>query len=210
MIFLENNIWNNLFDAHYIIEFGGLFLVLAIIYIETGFFLGFVLPGGDYMLFAAGLFCGTHYLDIPLILLVGLLITASFLGDLTGYFKGKWLGNKLFTDNKSRFFKKEYLQRGSGFYTRYGMWAFILGRFMPVIRTLVPMIAGASAFSFRKFLLFNIFGAVTWIGTLVPLGFFIGKTFPEVIKYSPYLLLLFVVIASFPMLKILFSRVKKP
>jgi membrane-associated protein len=94
MILLESSFWNYLFDAHHIIEFGGLLLILAIIYIETGFFLGFVLPGGDYMLFAAGIFCGTHCLDIPLFLLVLLLITASFMGDFTGYFKGKWLGQK--------------------------------------------------------------------------------------------------------------------
>ena len=89
MILSESSFWNYLFDTHHIIEFGGIFLILAIIYIETGFFLGFVLPGGDYMLFAAGIFCGTHYLDIPLFWLVLLLITASFLGDFTGYFKGK-------------------------------------------------------------------------------------------------------------------------
>jgi membrane-associated protein len=184
--------------------------LLAIIYVETGFFLGFVLPGGDYMLFAAGIFCGTQYLDVPLFLLVSLLIIASFLGDLTGYFKGKWVGGKFFTDNKSRFFKIEYLERGSSFYSRFGMWAFILGRFMPIIRTLVPMIAGATAFSFRKFLLFNFFGALTWVGALVPLGYFIGKTYPEVIKYSVFILLIFVAIASIPMLKIMFSKIKKP
>jgi len=209
MILLESNFWSYIFDAHHIIEFGGLFLILTIIYLETGFFLGFVLPGGDYMLFATGVFCGTHFLDIPLPWLLAMLIVASFLGDLTGYFKGKWLGEKLFTDNKSRFFKKEYLERGSGFYTRFGVGAFILGRFMPIIRTLVPMIAGASAFTFRKFLLFNFLGAVTWIGTLVPLGYFIGKKYPGVINYSVYILVLFVAIASFPMLRIMFSKVKK-
>ena len=124
MILSESSFWNYLFDTHHIIEYGGLLLILAIIYIETGFFLGFVLPGGDYMLFAAGIFCGTHYLDIPLFLLVLLLITASFMGDFTGYF--------------------------------------------------------------------------------------IGKAYPEVIKYSFYILLLFVAIASFPMLKIMFAKVKKP
>jgi membrane-associated protein len=209
MILLESSFWNYL-NAHHIIEVGGLFLVLAIIYIETGFFLGFVLPGGDYMLFVTGIFCGSHYLDIPLPWLVIMLIIASFLGDLTGYFKGKWLGGKLFTDNKSRFFKIEYLERGNNFYSQYGIWAFILGRFMPVIRTLVPMIAGATSFEFRKFLLFNVLGAITWVGTLVPLGYFIGKAYPDVIKYSVYILFLFIGIASFPMLKILFSKIKKP
>ena len=209
MILLDSNFWNFVFDPHHIIEFGGLILILAIVYVETGFFLGFVLPGGDYLLFAAGMFCGTHYLEIPLALLLLLLITASFMGDLTGYFKGKWLGEKLFADNKSRFFKKEYLERGSSFYTRFGVWAFILGRFMPVIRTLTPMIAGASNFKFSKFLLFNFLGAVTWVCTLVPLGYFVGKTYPDVMKYSIYIIFIFILIASLPMLKIMISKTKK-
>lgn len=197
-----------LFNTHHIIEWGGLFLVLLIVYIETGFFLGFVLPGGDYLLFAAGMFCGTHYLEMPLALLLLLLVIASFLGDFTGFYKGRWLGDKLFVDNKSRFFKKEYLERGSSFYARYGIWAFILGRFMPIIRTLVPMIAGASRFKFKRFLLFNLLGALTWVCTLVPLGYYIGKTYPGVMKYSIYILLIFIVVASLPMLKIMFSKIK--
>jgi membrane-associated protein len=209
MILLESSFWSFITDAHHNIEYGGLILILAIVYLETGFFLGFVLPGGDYLLFAAGMFCGTHYLETPLPLLLLLLMIASFLGDFTGYFKGKWLGEKLFTDNKSRFFKKEYLERGSSFYTRFGIWAFILGRFMPVIRTLVPMIAGASGYRFKRFLLFNLLGAITWVCSLVPLGYFIGKAYPGVMKYSIYILLVFVVIASLPMLKILFSKVRK-
>ena len=197
-----------LFNTHHIIEWGGLFLVLLIVYIETGFFLGFVLPGGDYLLFAAGMFCGTHYLEMPLALLLLLLVIASFLGDFTGYYKGRWLGEKLFVDNKSRFFKKEYVEKGSSFYARYGIWAFILGRFMPIIRTLVPMIAGASRFKFKRFLLFNLLGALTWVCTLVPLGYYIGKTYPGVMKYSIYILLIFIVVASLPMLKIMFSKIK--
>jgi len=209
MVLLESNVWNFIFDTHRLIEYGGLILVLAIIYIETGFFLGFVLTGGDYLLFAAGMFCGTQYLELPLVLLLALLVIASFMGDLTGYFKGKWLGEKLFVDNNSRFFKKEYLERGSGFYTRFGVWAFILGRFMPVIRTLVPAIAGATKFKFRRFLLFNILGALTWVCTLVPLGYFVGKAYPDVMKYSIYILFIFIVIASLPMLKIMLSKIKK-
>jgi membrane-associated protein len=208
MNLLDSASWRLIFDTHHIIEYGGIVLLLAIIYVETGFFLGFVLPGGDYMLFAAGIFCGTHYLDIPLVWLMVLLITAAFFGDFTGYFKGKWLGGKLFTKDKSRFFKPEYLEKGNRFYVRYGIWAFLLGRFMPVIRTLVPMIAGATAFPFRRFLLFNVLGAVSWVGTLVPLGYFLGKAYPGIIRYSVLILVLFVIIASFPMLKIILS--KKP
>jgi membrane-associated protein len=206
---MDTGFWNFFSDPHHLIEYGGLILILAIVFVETGFFLGFVLPGGDYLLFAAGMFCGTHYLELPLALLLALLVLASFMGDLTGYFKGKWLGEKLFVDNNSRFFKKEYLERGSGFYTRFGVWAFILGRFMPVIRTLVPAIAGATQFNFRRFLLFNILGALTWVCTLVPLGYFVGKAYPDVMKYSIYIIIIFIVIASIPMLKIMLSKIKK-
>ena len=206
---MDQQIWSFISDPHLIIEYGGLILILAIVYVETGFFLGFVLPGGDYLLFAAGMFCGTHYLEISLPLLLTLMVTASFMGDLTGYMKGKWLGEKLFTDNQSRFFKKEYLERGSSFYSRYGIWAFVLGRFMPVIRTLVPMIAGASRFQLKRFLLFNFLGAVTWVCTLVPLGYYVGKAYPDVMKYSVYIILIFIVIASIPMVKIMFSKIKK-
>ncbi len=101
MILLESNFWNIVFDTHHIIEYGGLLLLLAIVYVETGFFLGFILPGGDYLLFAAGMFCGTNYLELPLAQLLVLLVIVAFMGDFTGYFKGKWLGENFFKDNKS-------------------------------------------------------------------------------------------------------------
>ncbi len=204
----ESNILSLLFDAHQIIEVGGILLILLIVYLETGFFLGLVLPGGDYLLFATGLFCGSHFLDISLVPLLLLMIGAAFLGDLTGYLKGRWLGPKLFTDNKSRFFKMEYLERSKQFYSKYGLFAFIMGRFMPVIRTLTPMLAGASGVPFSKFLIYNALGSIIWIGTLVPLGYFLGEAYPKLINYAGYFLILFVVIASVPMLKILFLHKK--
>lgn len=205
----ESNLLSLIFDAHKIIEVGGILLILLIVYLETGFFLGLVLPGGDYLLFATGLFCGSHYLDIPLLWLLALLIGVAFLGDLTGYLKGRWLGSRLFTDNKSRFFKMEYLERSKQFYSKYGAFAFIMGRFMPVIRTLIPMLAGASAVPFGKFLIYNALGSVIWIGTLVPLGYFLGEAYPQIIDYAGYLLILFIVIASAPMLKILVFNKKQ-
>ena len=208
MILLDTNFWKFLFDTQHLIEYGGLFLILAIIYLETGFLLGLVLPGGDYMLFTAGMFCGTAFVDIPIFWLVTLLVLASYLGDLTGYYKGKWLGDKLFTDNQSRFFKKEYLRRGHDFYTRYGVRAFLLGRFMPVIRTFVPMIAGASQYSFKRFLLFDFLGAIAWVGSLVPLGYFLGKSYPGIMKYSHYFLIIIVIFASYPLLRMIFYKKK--
>jgi len=89
------------------------------------------------------------------------------------------------------------------------MWAFIFGRFMPVIRTLVPMIAGATNYKLKNFLLFNLLGAISWVCTLVPLGYYIGKAYPDVMDYSIYILLIFILIASLPMLKIMFTKIKK-
>lgn len=203
---IDNDFWSLIFDTQHIIKYGGIFLVMTIIYLETGFFIGLVLPGGDYLLFTTGVFCGSQYLAWPLWFVVLLLILGSFLGDLTGYYKGKWLGKRLFKDNHSRFFKIEYLERSNHFYARYGIWAFILGRFMPVIRTFVPMIAGASQFDRNKFMLYNFCGAMCWIGLLVPLGYYVGKLYPDIIDYSLYIMLLFILMASSPMLKILFTK----
>ena len=196
-------------DPVYLIQYGGFILLLLLIYLETGFFLGLVLPGGDYLIFTAGLLCGTHYLDIPLLVLVTAMISAAVLGDFTGYAKGKWLGPKLFNKADARIFKRSYLDKSKAFYEKYGMWAFITGRFLPVIRTIIPMLAGASGISLIRFSYLNIIGAVIWIGTLTPLGYYLGRAYPQLINYSIYLLFGFVILASIPMLKILLSKTKK-
>lgn len=186
-----------------LIQYGGIILLLVIIYLETGFFLGLVLPGGDYLIFTAGLLCGTNYLDIPLLVLITAMIAAVVLGDFTGYAKGKWLGPKLFNKADARIFKKSYLEKSKAFYEKYGMWAFITGRFLPVIRTIIPMVAGASGISLVRFSYLNIIGAVIWIGLLTPLGYYLGKAYPQLINYSIYFFIGFIVFASFPVLKII-------
>ena len=186
-----------------LIQYGGIILLLVIIYLETGFFLGLVLPGGDYLIFTAGLLCGTNYLDIPLLVLITAMIAAAVLGDFTGYAKGKWLGPKLFNKADARIFKRSYLEKSKAFYEKYGVWAFITGRFLPVIRTIIPLLAGASGISLVRFSYLNIIGAVIWIGLLTPLGYYLGKAYPQLINYSIYFFIGFIVLASFPLLKII-------
>jgi membrane-associated protein len=209
-LFLSLNFSQLFTDPVHLIQYGGIVLLLVIIYLETGFFLGLVLPGGDFLIFTAGLLCGTHYLDIPLFVLVTAMIAAAVLGDFTGYAKGKWLGPKLFNKADAKIFKRAYLEKSKEYFEKYGMWAFITGRFMPVIRTMIPMLAGASGVPLVRFSFLNIIGAVIWIGLLTPLGYYLGKAYPQLINYSIYLLIGFVVLASFPMLKIMFSKAKKP
>lgn len=183
-------------DPVHIIEYGGIILILIIIYLETGFFLGLVLPGGDYLVFTAGLLCGTHYLDVPFTLLMLMMMLAAILGDFTGFFRGRWLGPRLFNKPDSRFFKQAYLIKTKRYFEKYGVWSFILGRFLPIIRTLVPMFAGASGLSHLKFAIYNIIGSVIWIGTLTSLGYYLGDKFPGLLKYSVFFLIGFVLIAS--------------
>jgi len=200
----------NLFDTYSnpdeLIKVGGLLLILLLIYLETGVFLGLVLPGGDYMLFATGVFCGSDYLDFPLYVVLFLIIIASVLGDSTGYIQGRWLGEKLFLKGNSRIFKQEYLIRSNHFYTKYKAWAFIMGRFIPIIRTFSPMLAGASGLHFKRFLLYDAIGAIIWVGSIVSIGYYFGKEFPGVINYSVYILLAIVILASIPILKLFFSK----
>lgn len=195
-------------DPYHLIEYGGVLIILIIIYLETGFFLGLVLPGGDYLVFTAGLLCGTHYLDIPFVPLMLMMMAAAILGDFTGYLKGKWLGPRLFSKPDSRFFKQEYLVKTRHYYEKYGVFSFILGRFLPVIRTMIPILAGASRLKPWKFAYFNVFGAVIWIGTLTSLGFFLGDRFPGLLKYSVFFLIGFIILVSLPVLK-LFNPFKR-
>jgi len=191
-----------------LISIGGLLLLLIIIYLETGFFLGLVLPGGDYLIFTAGLLAGTHILEISIFGLVPAMIGAAVLGDYTGYAKGRWLGPKLFDKEDNRFFKRSYIIRSRAFYRKFGVWAFIISRFLPVVRTLMPMLAGASHVKISRFTFYNFLGAAIWIVTLAPIGYFLGKRYPMIMDYSVYFLLGFVLIASTPVISAFFRKRK--
>ena len=200
---MPENIRDFVSNADEIIKVGGLLLVLIMIYFETAVFLGMVLSGGDYMLFATGVFCGSDFFDISAFVIILLIIVAAVLGDSTGYLQGKWLGKRLFFKGNSKVFKSEYLLKSNRFYQKYGVWAFIMGRFMPIIRTFMPILAGASGIHFKRFLLYDSLGAIIWVSVLVSVGLFFGKEFPEVINYIVYILIGIVIIASVLILKLI-------
>lgn len=207
LLFISDT-FHTLSSPENIIQIGGIALLLIIIYVETGFFIGLVLPGGDYLVFTAGLLCGSEYLDLSLAGLMGAMAGAAILGDFTGFTKGRWLGPKLFKKEESRFFKPSYLEKTRRFYEKYGAVAFILGRFMPVIRPLIPMLAGSSGYRFPKYVFMNISGAIVWIGLLTPIGYFIGQKYPNIMDYTLFILLGFVLMASIPALSILLKGKK--
>lgn len=199
---------SQLSDPQAMIQLGGWMLLLAIIYVETGFIIGMFLPGGDYTLFTAGLLCSTQVLDVPVFMLAPSLTLAAFLGDLTGFIKGRWLGPRLFTKEKSRFFKPSYLTRTKSFYDRYGKIAFITGKFLPVIRAIIPLLAGAAGFTMARFITISLIGSFLWTASLTTAGYLIGQLFPDVLDYKWYIMFGFILLASLPALKI-FSGKKK-
>jgi membrane-associated protein len=140
----------------------------VIVFVETGLLIGFFLPG-DSLLVTAGMACYTAHWNLPL-LLVSLCVSA-IVGDSVGYAIGLRTGPKIFNREKSWFFNKEHLLKAHAFYERHGGKTIILARFMPIIRTFAPVVAGVAAMNYRKFLLFNVIGGVGWVLSMILLGF---------------------------------------
>ena len=197
----------NLTDAHSIIRKGGFFLLLLVVFAETGLFFGFFLPG-DYLLVLAGLLCAMGVLHMPVAVLILSLIAAGVLGNYAGYWFGYRTGPVLFKRNESLFFKKRYVTMAEAFYARYGGMALVLGRFFPIIRTFAPIFAGVVRLNIRKFTIYNIIGSVAWVITLTLTGFFLGRRYPEEIKYYlKYVVLGLIIITTAPLV-VAFIRTK--
>jgi membrane-associated protein len=189
----------NLTDAQSIISRGGFFLLLIVVFAETGLFFGFFLPG-DYLLFMAGLLCASGMFDIQITTLIISLIVAGILGNYTGYWFGYRTGPILFNKNDSWLFKKRYVVMAEQFYVKYGGMALILGRFFPIIRTFAPIFAGVVKIDIKKFTLYNIIGSVAWVVTLCLTGYFLGRKYPEITHYLDYIIIGFFVVTSVPLI----------
>lgn len=200
-----------LLDSKKLISYGGLTLLLLIIFIETGFFFGFFFPG-DPLLFTAGLLCGTQHphLDVNIFLLLLSVTLAAILGNVVGFVSGKFFGKKLFAKEDSFFFKKKHLEKTKLFYQKYGGGALIGGRFLPVVRTFAPILAGSIDMNFWKFNTYNIIGAFLWVWTLIPLGYFLGSQFPHLIHHLEYFILAMVIITTIIMIRGYFKLKKQP
>jgi membrane-associated protein len=190
---------HNLTDANSIISTGGFYLLLIVVYAETGLFFGFFLPG-DYLLFMAGLLCATGILDVSIYALVGSLVVAGVLGNYTGYWFGYRTGPLLFNRNESLFFKKRYVVMAEAFYEKYGGMALVLGRFFPIIRTFAPIFAGVVKVDIKKFTIYNIVGCMAWVSTLTLTGFFLGRKYPGISHYLQYVVLGLIVVTSIPLI----------
>ncbi len=189
-----------LLDSEEIIRYGGLALVTLIVFAENGLFFAFFLPG-DYLLFLAGLFTSSRQLDWPITVVMGCIIFAAIMGSLVGYFFGMALGHNLEDRKESFFFKKKNLEQSRAFFTRYGGRALVLARFMPIVRTFSPIIAGTIRMPMRSFLFHNVVGAILW-GVSLPLaGFYLGQSFPEIINYVEWIIVFFLSITTLALVR---------
>ena len=187
------------FNPESIIRYGGLALLLLIIFTETGVFFGFFLPG-DSLVFVAGILTESKLLDINVFLLWLMLIVAAATGSMVGYWFGTRAGNYLASRKENFFYKKKYLEMTRSFYGRYGVWAFILGRFLPIIRTFVPIFAGLAHINYNKFILFNIIGATIWISTMLFAGYGLGNMFPTLTDHLELIVFGIIVLSTIPVL----------
>lgn len=193
-------------DAQQIIHKGGFYLILFVVFAETGLFFGFFLPG-DYLLFLAGMFVATGKLDVGIFGMIVGLIAAAVAGNFVGYWFGFRTGPMLYNRKDSFFFKKKYLKAAETYYNKQGAFALILGRFVPIVRTFAPIFAGVVKLDLKKFALYNIIGAILWIASLTLLGYFLGKEFKtEINDYLSYIIIGFILITTIPLVAAFLRR----
>jgi membrane-associated protein len=180
-----------------IILYGGIYLLLFFVFAETGLFVGFFLPG-DSLLFTAGLFCSTGILMLHPAILVILIILAAVAGNMVGYAFGKKVGPLLFKRKSGFFFRQEHLVAAHEFYLKHGKKTIILSRFLPIVRTFAPIVAGIVKLDYRKFFIYSLAGAFFWVSTLVLTGYFLGKYVPGTKDYLGYIVIFLIVITSIP------------
>ena len=193
-------------DPEKLLKEGGFYVLIFVIFAETGLFFGFFLPG-DYLLFLAGMFVATGKLDVNIYVLIFGLIASAVSGNFTGYWFGKKTGPVLYDRKDTFFFKKRYLKAAEAYYHKQGAFALIMGRFVPIVRTFAPIIAGVVRLDFKKFALYNICGAFLWITSLTLLGYFLGRKFEkEINAYLLYIIVGFMVITTIPLLYTFLKR----
>jgi len=200
MALLLNTIpWSELFHRLYnvqdLVRSGGTLLVCVIIFVETGLFVGFFLPG-DSLLVTAGVLAGAGQLALAWLLVPVSLCAIA--GDQLGYFIGRKAGKNLYRREDSRFFKKKHLERAHEFYERRGPTAIIIARFVPIVRTFCPPVAGAAQMHYTRYLLFDIFGGFLWVCAMVLAGYTLGKKIPNIQSRIHWVILAVIIISLIP------------
>jgi len=187
----------SLLDPLFLVKTAGLAGVVAVVFAESGLFFGFFFPG-DSLLFTAGLLASQGFLPIGW-LLIGTFV-AAVLGDSVGYWFGKKTGPAIFSREDSLFFHKKHIERAQRFYEKHGKKTIILARFVPIVRTFAPILAGVGKMDYRTFLTYNIIGGAIWAIGLTTLGYFLGTFIPSVDRYLLPIILGIIAISFVPII----------
>lgn len=182
-------------DVRGLVQTGGYVALAIIVFVETGLMIGFFLPG-DSLLVTAGLFAAKGDLDI--VLLNVLLMFCAITGDATGYYIGKKLGPALFRKEDSLLFKKKHLIATHDFYERHGGKTIIIARFVPIIRTFAPVVAGMAGMTYRRFFLFNVVGGIGWVFSMTMTGYILLKLIPNAEKHIHIIIIVVIFVSILP------------
>jgi membrane-associated protein len=178
-----------------LVRWGGYVILTAIVFTETGLLIGFFLPG-DSLLITAGLVAATGALNIWLLDL--LLSVAAIAGDSVGYAIGKRLGPALFTKERSLLFNPKHIERTRRFYERHGAKTIVIARFVPIVRTFAPVVAGVGGMEYRRFLTYNIVGGVGWVVSMTWAGYLLGHAIPDVNRHIHIVVIVVIVLSLIP------------
>lgn len=198
MIFeLIKKFLHTVYDIPSLISFGGYFILFAIIFAETGLMVGFFLPG-DSLIVIAGLFAAKG--DLNVAYLIALLSIAAITGDSLGYWIGKKAGHALFHKRESKFFRRKHLIATQHFYERHGGKTIFIARFVPIIRTFAPVVAGIAEMDYRKFLSYNVFGGIFWVTSMALIGYFLGSVIPNIEENIHYVAVIIIILSIIPII----------
>lgn len=178
-----------------LIQWGGYVLLVAIVFAETGLLIGCFLPG-DSLLITAGLVAAAGHLNIWWI--NALLMAAAIIGDSVGYAIGARLGPRIFTREKSLLFNPKHVVRTQHFYEKYGPKTIVIARFVPIIRTFAPVLAGVGAMRYRRFLTYNVLGGIGWVASMSWTGYLLGHAVPNISKHMHVLVIVIIVLSCVP------------
>src|SRR5690242_8304141 len=198
--------FHRIYDVETIVRVGGLAALVAIVFVETGLLVGFFLPG-DSLLVTAGIFAATGELDI--VMLNTTLSLAAIAGDSVGYGIGARTGPKIFTREDSLFFNRKHLISAKEFYERHGGFTIFIARFMPIIRTFAPVVAGVGAMPYRKFIAYNVFGGIFWVLSMTLAGYFLGTLVPNIQERIHLVIAIVIVLSLLPAIIKFFSERSK-
>jgi membrane-associated protein len=190
-------LFNRLRDVRGLVAWGGYVGLTAIIFAETGLLVGFFLPG-DSLLVTAGLLSSQPEFGLNVWLLGIILTVAAIVGDAVGFGLGRFTGPRVFKREESFFFKPKYLQQAHDFYELHGGKAVVLARFMPILRTFVPFVAGAARMNYSRFAMFNVIGGVSWIWSMLLTGYYLGRYIPGIDRHLEKIIILVILLSISP------------